>query len=81
MPDFSRDRVASWQTKWQGQVLLSRGANMDILTFMLLGFGWTLIAFSAGILVHWWATRKQRRLLKMYRGREQARRHASMPIE
>ncbi len=54
---------------------------MDTLTFMLIAFAWTLISFSAGIIVHWWATREQRRLLKMYRVREREQQRWSRSIE
>lgn len=30
-------------------------------------FAWTIISFTSGIVVHWIATRKQRKLLKQYR--------------
>ena len=54
---------------------------MDAQTEMLLWLAWTLIAFLAGVAVHWYATRKQRRLLKQYRQREQARRWVNRIIE
>jgi hypothetical protein len=38
----------------------------------LFGFIWTGIGFVAGIIVHWWATRAQRRELELYRRQEQA---------
>jgi hypothetical protein len=47
----------------------------------LIWFIWTLIAFGAGVLTHWWATRKQRRLLKLYRRQAQALRTWGSPIE
>ena len=54
---------------------------MDALTAFFLLFTWTLIAFLAGILTYWFATRKQRQLLKRYRQREQERRWLNRPIE
>ncbi len=54
---------------------------MDTATFTLVAFVWTFIAFIAGVIVHWWGTRRQRRLLKMYRQQAQARRQLSRPIE
>jgi hypothetical protein len=33
---------------------------------------WTVVVFWLGVAAHWWATRKQRRLLKRYRLRAQA---------
>jgi hypothetical protein len=48
-----------------------------IIAFLL----WTLFAFGAGIVVHWWATRKQRRLLKQYRSRDRMLRQLNRPIE
>jgi hypothetical protein len=46
---------------------------MDPFTwFLLLAFVWTLISFLAGVIVHWWATRGQRELLKAYEDREEA---------
>lgn len=46
---------------------------MDMLTLIAVAFAWTIIAFSAGVIVHWIATRDQRRLLKYYQRLEQQR--------
>jgi uncharacterized iron-regulated membrane protein len=54
---------------------------MSTLVFILLAFAWTLLSFFTGVIVHWWSTRKQRRLLKMYRIRESERRRWNRPIE
>jgi hypothetical protein len=48
---------------------------------VILWFIWTLIAFGCGALVHWMATRKQRRLLKLYRQQAQARRVWTRSVE
>jgi hypothetical protein len=50
-------------------------------TFIFIAFVWTLIAFGAGWLTHWWATRKQRRLLKQYRQQARVLRNWSRPVE
>ncbi len=54
---------------------------MDTLTFMLLAFLWTLFVFCVGVIVHWWATREQRRILKMYRIRERQQQRWNRPVE
>ncbi|HZU03972.1 MAG TPA: hypothetical protein VFA10_30195 [Ktedonobacteraceae bacterium] len=40
-----------------------------------------VIGFLIGIITYWFGTRKDRRLLKRYREREQQRRSLSRPIE
>ncbi len=54
---------------------------MDTLTLMLLAVLWTLFAFFVGVLVHWWATREQRRLLKKYRVRDRERQRWNRSVE
>ncbi len=54
---------------------------MEGFTYIGIAFAWTLLAFMTGIAVHWWATRKQRRLLKQYRSRERILRQVNRPVE
>lgn len=58
---------------------------MTWFSSFLLGFAISfvslLIGFLIGITVYWWATRKQRRLLRLYRQRERLLRQYSAPIE
>lgn len=54
---------------------------MDTLTALLIVFLWTLLAFWFGVVTHWWATRKQRRLLKRYREHAQMQRIWGSPVE
>jgi len=54
---------------------------MDAWTGFVLWFVWTLFVFWVGVFMHWWVTRKQRRVLKVYRLREQERRWLNRPIE
>lgn len=51
------------------------------MAIFTLWFLWTLIAFWAGFLAHWWATRKQRRLLKLYRKQARVLRQWGSPVE
>ncbi|HZO71440.1 MAG TPA: hypothetical protein VFB60_04505 [Ktedonobacteraceae bacterium] len=44
-------------------------------------FFWTLLVFWIGFVTHWWASRKQRRLLKAYRQQAQALRQWVRPLE
>ncbi|HZO72795.1 MAG TPA: hypothetical protein VFB60_11385 [Ktedonobacteraceae bacterium] len=48
---------------------------------VFIWFIWTLIVFWIGFFVHWWATRKQRRLLSRYRQQARAREKWNRPIE
>jgi len=54
---------------------------MDAWGVLLIWLVWTLIVFMSGVAVHWWMTRQQRRLLKQYRRREQARQWINKTIE
>jgi len=54
---------------------------MDILIWTLLWFAWTLFAFGVGMLTHWWMTRKQRRLLKLYRRQARVLNDWGRPVE
>ncbi|HLZ62295.1 MAG TPA: hypothetical protein VKR06_35570 [Ktedonosporobacter sp.] len=47
----------------------------------VIWFTWTLIAFGAGFLTHWWLTRKQRRLLKLYRQQAKVLQDWGKPVE
>ena len=47
----------------------------------VIWFVWTFIVFGAGMLTHWLMTRKQRRLLKLYRQQAKVMKEWGRPVE